>query len=285
MKIIIVFILIVLILTLFFKLYRGSVKEYFSFTVEPRLATLINDKLNTVVNKTETVDEKPKKRVKSVRKDVSPRNKKYVRRKAEPTVTKEEPTVTKEEPTVTKEETPDEEPSYILNENIKSDEEPTDNDDEVEINVIRNCRKMIRKSLKKINNKPSKITYYKPKYEPNKRLEKTDRPNGYKFINKDNVEPDVRKNSENKSGYTHIKPGKNLFSSYGYSYMPPEVWSVPQDRPPVCIPQKGFEAEALPIYTKGTPLDALEIQQTLMPKFKYEEVYDPKYYYPGWKTK
>ena len=67
--------------------------------------------------------------------------------------------------------------------------------------------------------------------------------------------------------------------------MPPEVWSVPQDRPPVCIPQKGFEAEALPIYTKGTPLDALEIQQTLMPKFKYEEVYDPKYYYPGWKTK
>ena len=145
--------------------------------------------------------------------------------------------------------------------------------------------KDIYQSLKNIDNTLTSVPYYKRDFDPNTRIEKTNRPNGYEFVNKDTVEPTVRIKSENKSGYKHIKPGKNLFSSYGYSYMPPEVWSVPQDRPPVCIPQKGFKAEALPIYSKGTPLDALEIQQTLMPKFKYEEVYDPKYYYPGWKTK
>jgi hypothetical protein len=131
----------------------------------------------------------------------------------------------------------------------------------------------------------SSTIYYKPEFEPNVRLEKTKRPNGYDFVNKDNIEPNIRNKSENKLGFQHIKPGQNLYNSYGYSYMPPESWSVPQDRPPVCIPQKGFNAEAVPLYTIGTPLNALEIQQTLMPKFKYDEVYDPKYYYPGWKSK
>lgn len=151
-------------------------------------------------------------------------------------------------------------------------------------NRLRRVKKMNyvqNNSIKSTEN----IKYYNRPFDPNKRLEKTRRPNNYDFINKDNVEPIIRLSAEKKSGYRNIKPGKNLFYAYGYSYMPPEVWSVPQDRPPVCIPQKGFKAEAVPIYTTGTPLDALEIQQSLMPKFKYEEVYDPKYYYPGWKTK
>jgi len=149
--------------------------------------------------------------------------------------------------------------------------------------------KMLSKSLKNLDEQKKTLSYskryYKKPLDPNERLEKTLRPNKYEFINKDNVEPKIRDTSENKSFYTHIKPGKNIFHAYGYSYIPPEVWSVPQERPPVCIPQKGFKADAVPLYTTGTPLNALEIQQTLMPKFKYEEVYDPKYYYPGWITK
>ena len=178
--------------------------------------------------------------------------------------------------------------TYTLSGKFNKDTSPIkSSDDQVEIDVIRNSQNMIKQTLKNLDKQKfdNKVAYHKPQFEPNKRLEKIRRPNGYDFVNKDNVDPNIRVKSENKSGYSHIKPGMNLFNSYGYSYMPPEVWSVPQDRPPVCIPQKGFESEALPIYTTGTPLDALEIQQSILPKFKYEQVYDPKYYYPGWKTK
>ena len=275
MKIIIVFILIVIILSLCLKLYQGGIKEHFSFRVEPRLATMINNKLNSNLKNIEKMDTKVKDPSPKLNKVLKVDNEIIPKRRIRPRK------------------------RLIRKRNIQNDNadaEPeiqpeTENSSEVEINTIRNRRKMIKKSLKNLNRQRNidytlaNVPYYKPDFEPNTRLEKTDRPNGYEFINKDNVEPNVREISEIKSGYKHIKPGKNLFTSYGYSYMPPEVWSVPQDRPPVCIPQKGFKAEALPVYTKGTPLDALEIEQTLMPKFKYEEVYDPKYYYPGWKTK
>jgi len=182
-------------------------------------------------------------------------------------------------------------PKFVPNKTSSKDSnDSVRSNDQIEIDVIRNSNNMFKKTLNnldtiKLDNSKNKVNYYKPEFEPNKRLEKVRRPNGYDFVNKDNIEPNIRTKSENNAGYNHIKPGMNLFNSYGYSYMPPEVWSVPQDRPPVCIPQKGFESEALPIYTTGTPLDALEIQQSILPKFKYEQVYDPKYYYPGWKTK
>jgi hypothetical protein len=115
-------------------------------------------------------------------------------------------------------------------------------------------------------------------------LEITRRQNGYTYIYSDPVEKSVRTKAE-KETYAHKKTGQKVYDSYGFTYMPPESWSVPQQRPPVCLPQKGFKAEAVPLYTAGTPLDALEIQQQIMPKFKYEEVYDPKYYYPGWISK
>jgi hypothetical protein len=263
MKIIIVFILIVLILSLCYKLFQGKQKEHFSFTIGPKTASILNNKLNSVIKQTDEPD-----------KDTNEQPKKRVKRHIKKPIKKEE--------AAKKIDKKDQDLNVVEPE---PEPEPEPAEDEVEMNVIRNRNKMIKKSLKNIDNKLASVPYYKRDFDPNTRLEKTKRPNGYEFVNKDTVEPVVRLKSEIKSGYTHIKPGKNLFNSYGYSYMPPEVWSVPQDRPPVCIPQKGFEAEALPIYTKGTPLDALEIQQTLMPKFKYEEVYDPKYYYPGWKTK
>ena len=110
--------------------------------------------------------------------------------------------------------------------------------------------------------------------------------NYYKLLMKDKVETKIRSTSEKKECISHIKPEtKEVVNQYGYSYLPPEVWSVPQDRPPVCIPQVGFKAEALPMYTVGTPIDALEISNTILPKFTYNEVYDPKYYYPGYQSK
>jgi hypothetical protein len=110
--------------------------------------------------------------------------------------------------------------------------------------------------------------------------------NYYKLLMKDKVETKIRNTSEKKECISHIKPEtKEVINQYGYSYLPPEVWSVPQDRPPVCIPQVGFKAEALPMYTVGTPIDALEISNTILPKFTYNEVYDPKYYYPGYQSK
>ena len=60
MKIIIVFILIVIILSLCLKLYQGGIKEHFSFRVEPRLATMINNKLNSNLKNIEKMDTKVK---------------------------------------------------------------------------------------------------------------------------------------------------------------------------------------------------------------------------------
>jgi len=234
MKIITLVILIVFIITLYLKLYKPNITEYFTFTISKEVLSSINDKIGI-----------------------------FSKEKGTPLVeTLVEGLVEEEaEETIEEEEAVDEETIEAI------EEAPIDDADS-------------------INSANENATiYYKPEFEPNVRLEKTKRPNGYDFINKDNIEPNVRNKSENNMGFKHIKPGQKLYNSYGYSYMPPESWSVPQDRPPVCIPQKGFKAEAVPLYTIGTPLNALEIQQTLMPKFKYDEVYDPKYYYPGWKSK
>ena len=73
----------------------------------------------------------------------------------------------------------------------------------------------------------------------------------------------------------------------GWSFIPPYFWSVPQKRPPACIPQKGFEEEIKPVLEMGVPLNALKFTEggSILPKFEYKEVYNPNYYYPGWKAK
>jgi hypothetical protein len=64
--------------------------------------------------------------------------------------------------------------------------------------------------------------------------------------------------------------------------MPAVSWSVPQKRPPPCIPQK--KCPVCPVVDKGTPVDAIEWSQvgSILPKFEYKEIYNPDYYYPGW---
>ena len=108
--------------------------------------------------------------------------------------------------------------------------------------------------------------------------------NKYKLLLKDPVETEIRNKAEKDFGYEHMRPDiNNPFKTDGYSYINPALWDVPQSRPPICIPQKGYEAIVQPSPTSGTPLEALEWKEVL-PRFTYNQVYDPKYYYPGYQS-
>ena len=84
--------------------------------------------------------------------------------------------------------------------------------------------------------------------------------------------------------FSHKEPSRKIASSYGWSFMPPNYWSVPQKRPPSCIPSKKNTATVTPIYDKSVPVDVLDYTQvgSILPKFDYKEVHNPNYYYPGW---
>ena len=91
---------------------------------------------------------------------------------------------------------------------------------------------------------------------------------------------------KNPHKFNHIEPSKTIASAYGWSYMPPQYWSVPQKRPPVCIPEKVGAANVKPMLDEGVPVDALDWTQvgSILPKFEYNEVHNPDYFYPGWKS-
>ena len=84
--------------------------------------------------------------------------------------------------------------------------------------------------------------------------------------------------------FDHKQPSKKTASAYGWSYIPPQYWSVPQKRPPVCLPDTNGTATVASIYDKGTPVDALDFTKvgSILPKFEFKEVHNPNYYYPGW---
>ena len=85
-----------------------------------------------------------------------------------------------------------------------------------------------------------------------------------------------------KYGFNHMEPTKEWADAYGWSFMPPQYWSVPQRRPPVCIPDKDTEATVQPTYTQGTPLDALDWNRPMIQKPSQEYKRNDNYYYPGW---
>lgn len=87
-----------------------------------------------------------------------------------------------------------------------------------------------------------------------------------------------------KIKFDHKQPSIKIASAYGWSYMPPHYWSVPQKRPPACIPSPENTATVTPIYDKSVPVDVLDYTQvgSILPKFEYNEVHNPDYYYPGW---
>lgn len=105
------------------------------------------------------------------------------------------------------------------------------------------------------------------------------------FNDRENVQ-DIGANFNYKPNvsFNHQQPSRKIMSAYGWSYMPPQAWSVPQKRPPVCIPDKDTQATVKPIFDKGTPVDAMSWTQAnnLLPKTEYTEEYNANYYYPGW---
>jgi hypothetical protein len=127
-----------------------------------------------------------------------------------------------------------------------------------------------------IGNKSKNVGYDEPK---NEQINNT-----YTILKKDPVETEIRAKAEKNYGYQHKRPNvRNPFQTDGYSIINPALWDVPQQRPPICIPQKGYEATVQPLPTTGTPIEALEWKEVL-PRFTYNQVYDPKYYYPGYES-
>tara|TARA_B100000963_G_scaffold179791_1_gene156205 strand:- start:7187 stop:8851 length:1665 start_codon:yes stop_codon:yes gene_type:complete len=133
----------------------------------------------------------------------------------------------------------------------------------------------------------------KSQVSPEKRLENA---NQKLFVDANNTENKMFNDKENiqniganfnykpKVKFDHKEPSKKIMSAYGWSYMPPQTWSVPQKRPPVCIPDDDKQATVKPIFDKGTPVDAMSWTQAnnLLPKTEYTEKYNANYYYPGW---
>ena len=84
--------------------------------------------------------------------------------------------------------------------------------------------------------------------------------------------------------------GKDKGKQYypGYSFMPPETWTVPQERPPVCVPDKWIKRPSS-VFDRGTPTNVLELDEngnmanneddvhftnvgSILPKFNYKEL-------------
>ena len=149
---------------------------------------------------------------------------------------------------------------------------------------IAELKKKIENQNKKINNLDSKVADSNDKYfasiknRDSKLLEAND---GVKPIDPSNF------SFKPKIEFKHKEPSRKIASAYGWSFMPPHYWSVPQKRPPSCIPNKQDTATVTPIYDKSVPVDVMDYTQvgSILPKFEYNEVHNPNYYYPGWIAK
>jgi len=146
-------------------------------------------------------------------------------------------------------------------------------------------KKIKAKRMKKVEKFNQKIDSNIPQANPINNIEKEEF-NKKNFANAEGKKPVVDKpfDFKPKVEFKHEQPEKKIASAYGWSYIPPQYWSVPQKRPPVCIPAAGTEEIVRPLYDKGTPVNALEWNQvgSIIPKFEYKTVYNPNYYYPGW---
>lgn len=82
--------------------------------------------------------------------------------------------------------------------------------------------------------------------------------------------------------FDHMQPSKNIAIQYGWSYMPPQLWSVPQKRAPVCIPASQNDTETIqPMLDKSVPTNAVAWNDTL-PMTVFDKEFNADYYYPGY---
>jgi hypothetical protein len=90
--------------------------------------------------------------------------------------------------------------------------------------------------------------------------------------------------SMNINSQMNCKPRSFRLGQYGWSYLPPTTWSVPQQRPPVCLPSEPSNQVAgiydSNIGSKYSEYLSRESWDTKMEKVNM--VYDKNYYYPGY---
>lgn len=73
-----------------------------------------------------------------------------------------------------------------------------------------------------------------------------------------------------------------LIKTYGYSFVSPNEWSIPQKRPPVCIPSKPSSPD--PLVDQTYPDEAMVFPDTslgsMLPKYIFQNLYEDKWYDP-----
>ncbi len=112
-------------------------------------------------------------------------------------------------------------------------------------------------------------------------IEKTDETRGPKN-REDNIASNFAFKPEPR--YPEKEADRKIASSYGWSFIPPQFWSVPQQRPPICLPSKDSTATVTAIYDKSVPVDALEWTQVNYPPDESgvdKRFLEDDYYYPG----
>ncbi len=122
-----------------------------------------------------------------------------------------------------------------------------------------------------------------------------------KNVNKNKKKANAKKNKKNKKKKEHMtneyapeslninsqmncKPRSFYLGQYGWSYLPPTTWSVPQQRPPVCLPSEPsnkvcaiYDSNIGSKYSEYLSRDAWETKRQ-----NVEMVHDKNYYYPGY---
>jgi hypothetical protein len=84
--------------------------------------------------------------------------------------------------------------------------------------------------------------------------------------------------------YPEKEANRNIASQYGWSFIPPQFWSVPQPRPPICLPADNNVSTVTAIYDKSVPLNVLELSKVNFPENTTgvdKRFLNSDYYYPG----
>jgi hypothetical protein len=84
--------------------------------------------------------------------------------------------------------------------------------------------------------------------------------------------------------YPQKEADRNIASQYGWSFIPPQFWSVPQQRPPICLPADNGVSTVTAIYDKSVPLNVLELSKVNFPENTTgvdKRFLNSDYYYPG----
>jgi len=177
-----------------------------------------------------------------------------------------------------------------INISVKNVGKKIDNREEKEEKFIESMKNLMTE--KEINDKIMSEESSNNLNNPNDKIYQEAKTNDFKLLSHNTPNKVVSMDKNQNIGYrtnikfNHLEPTKKIMSAYGWSYMPPQSWSVPQKRPPVCIPSKENRTKIMPLLDKGVPVNALDWTKvgSILPKFEYSEHYNPDYYYPGWKS-